>query len=114
MKWRRACSERRREHRYEGIILDPPTFGRGERGEMFKLERDLPDTLALCRNLLSDKPLFLLLSAHTPGCSAQVLENVLRQALDGLGGTVESGEMLLTGAPGVIPLPSGTYVRWHA
>ena len=64
--------------------------------------------------LLSDKPLFLLLSAHTPGCSAQVLENVLRQALDGLGGTVESGEMLLTGAPGVIPLPSGTYVRWHA
>ena len=106
--------ERRREHRYEGIILDPPTFGRGERGEMFKLERDLPDTLALCRDLLSDKPLFLLLSAHTPGCSAQVLENVLRQALDGLGGTVESGEMLLTGAPGVIPLPSGTYVRWHA
>ena len=54
------------------------------------------------------------LAAHTPGCSAQVLENVLRQALDGLGGPVESGDMLLTGAPGVIPLPSGTYVRWHA
>ena len=105
--------ELRRGKRYEGIILDPPTFGRGERGEMFKIERDLPEIMQLCRRLLSDDPLFLLLSAHTPGCSPQVLANVAAQSLAGLDGSFESGEMLLTGAPNVFPLPSGTYVRWY-
>ena len=104
--------EARRSHRYQGIILDPPTFGRGQRGEMYKIERDLPETLELCRDLLMPEPLFILLSAHTPGYSPIVLENVLRQAVQGLGGSVESGEMLLTGAPEALPLPSGTYARW--
>lgn len=105
--------EARRGHFYEGIILDPPTFGRGEDGEMYKIERDLPETLRLCRDLLSDTPLFILLSAHTPGCSPQVMGNVLQQAVEGLAGTISTGEMLLTGASDVLPLPSGTYARWH-
>lgn len=105
--------EARRSHVYEGIILDPPTFGRGESGEMYKIERDLPETLHMCRSLLSDTPLFILLSAHTPGCSPQVMGNVLQQAVRGLSGTISTGEMLLTGKPDVLPLPSGTYARWH-
>ena len=104
--------EAKRGRRYDGIILDPPTFGRGEGGEMYKIERDLPETLALCRALLSDAPLFMLFSAHTPGLSPQVGGNLLAQAMDGQRGEIETGEMLLTGGAGVLPLPSGTFARW--
>ena len=107
--------EVRRGRKYDAVVLDPPTYGRGGDGETYKIERDLPETLSLCRALLSDAPLFVLLSAHTPGCTGQVLENLLHQALRaGFGGSVESGEMLLEGAPGVLPLPSGTWARWTA
>ena len=103
--------ELRRGRRYDAIVLDPPTFGRGKSGEMYKIERDLPETLRLCRELLSDRPLFILLSAHTPGLTPVVLANLLSQALDGLAPRVESGEMLLTGGPDVLPLPSGAFAR---
>lgn len=106
--------EIRRGRKYDGIILDPPTFGRGEGGEMYKIERDLMNTLKLCRDLLTDDPLFILLSSHTPGCTPQVLENVIFQATAGIPGNAESGEMLLTGEDDVFPLPSGTFVRWTA
>ena len=106
--------EIRRGRRYDGIILDPPTYGRGGNGETYKIERDLTETLRLCRALLSDSPLFLLLSAHTPGHTPIVLGNVLTQALRGLGGAVTSGEMVLAGALDVFPLPSGAYARWQA
>ena len=103
--------ELRRGRRYDAIVLDPPTFGRGKSGEMYKIERDLPETLRLCRELLSPTPLFLLLSAHTPGLTPVVLSNLLSQALAGLSPRIESGEMLLTGAAGVLPLPSGAFAR---
>lgn len=106
--------ELRRGRKYDGIILDPPTYGRGGNGETYKIERDLTETLRLCRSLLSDDPLFLLLSAHTPGHTPIVLENILTQALRGLGGTFSAGEMCLTGGPDAFALPSGAYVRWQA
>ncbi len=105
--------ELRRGRQYDGIILDPPTYGRGGNGETYKIERDLTETLRLCRALLSDNPLFLLLSAHTPGHTPIVLNNILTQALRGLDGTFTSGEMCLTGAPETFRLPSGAYVRWQ-
>ncbi len=104
--------EIKRGRHYDGIILDPPSFGRGAKGEVYKIERDLPHTLSLCRQLLSDKPSFVLLSAHTPGITPIVLEHMLADALRGLGGTMESGEMVLSGADGVRPVPSGCMVRW--
>ena len=106
------CREERRERRYDAVILDPPTFGRGQNNEMYKIEKDLPETLRLCRSLLTPDPLFILLSAHTPGYSPVVLQNVLGQAADGLGGATTSGEMLLTGAPEVLPTPCGAFARW--
>lgn len=106
--------ELRRGRHYDGIVLDPPTFGRGQNGEMYKIERDLPETLRLCRQLLGPKPLFILLSAHTPGYSPVVMHHVLSQAVEGLGGGVTVGEMELTGAEGVLPTPSGVYARWSA
>ena len=107
------CREVRRERRYDAFILDPPTFGRGQNNELYKIENDLPETLALCRKLMSDHPLFVLLSAHTPGYSPVVLGNVLRQAVPS-GGVLETGEMLLTGAPDVLPTPSGAFARWRS
>ena len=80
------CRELRRGRRYDAVILDPPTFGRGQNNELYKIESDLPETLSLCRQLLSDNPLFILLSAHTPGFSPIVLGNLLRQAAPGGGG----------------------------
>jgi len=106
------CREVRRERRYDAVILDPPTFGRGQNNEMYKIEKDLPETLRLCRSLLTPEPLFILLSAHTPGYSPVVLQNVLGQAVAGLGGTTVSGEMLLTGAADVLPTPCGAFARW--
>ena len=106
------CREERRERRYDAVILDPPTFGRGQNNEMYKIEKDLPETLRLCRALLTAEPLFILLSAHTPGYSPVVLQNVLGQSVEGLGGKTVSGEMLLTGSHDVLPTPCGAYARW--
>ena len=106
--------EIKRGRRYDAIILDPPSFGRGAQGEVYKIERDLPHTLELCRTLLSDTPLLLMLSAHTPGITPTVLQHMLQDALGKLPGRFHNGEMLLTGAEDVRPVPNGCYVRWEA
>ena len=106
--------ELRRGRRYEGIILDPPSFGRGAKGEVYKIERDLPQTLDLCRQLFSAAPRFLLLSAHTPGITPVALENLLAERFKDVPGRLASGEMVLAGAAGVRPLPSGCMARWEA
>jgi 23S rRNA (cytosine1962-C5)-methyltransferase len=99
--------EIRRGRRYDAIILDPPTFGRGAGGETYKIERDLKDTLALVSELLSDRPLFVLFSSHTPGLSPVVAGNILSQLWPSA--VLEAGEMLLEGAS--LACPSGIYCR---
>ena len=99
--------EIRRGRRYDAVILDPPTFGRGAGGEMYKIERDLKDTLSLVRDLLSDRPAFVLFSSHTPGLSPIVAGNILGQLWPDA--RLESGEMTLDGAG--LSCPSGIYCR---
>ena len=99
--------EIRRGRRYDAVILDPPTFGRGASGETYKIERDLQETLTLVKGVLSERPRFVLFSSHTPGLSCQVAENILAQQFPSA--RVESGEMLLEGAGR--PCPSGIYCR---
>jgi 23S rRNA (cytosine1962-C5)-methyltransferase len=99
--------EIRRGRRYDAIVLDPPTFGRGAGGEMYKIERDLKETLGLVCELLSDRPLFVLFSSHTPGLSSIVAENMLGQLFPGA--ELQSGEMLLEGKG--LSCPSGIYCR---
>ena len=99
--------ELRRGRRYDAVILDPPTFGRGAAGEMYKIERDLKDTLDLARELLSESPLFVLFSSHTPGMSPVAASNVIAQLFTGA--KVEAGEMLLEGRG--MSCPSGVYCR---
>ncbi len=106
--------EVRRGNRYDGIILDPPSFGRGKKGEIFKIERDILPTLDLCGELLSDEPLFLLFSCHTAGFTPRVMENLLTQLMAGKKGSIESGEMFLLGRGDTFPLPNGTWARWLA
>ena len=103
--------ELKRGVRYDGIILDPPSFGRGNQGEIFKIERDLKMILELCRGLLSPHPLFLVLSSHTPGFTPLVMHHLLSQVVEGLNGQVESGEMLLSGKK-TLDLPCGCFARW--
>jgi 23S rRNA (cytosine1962-C5)-methyltransferase len=99
--------EVRRGRKYDGIILDPPTFGRGANGELYKIERDLTTTLDLVSSLLSEKPLFVLFSSHTPGLSCQVAENIMKQRFPDA--KLETGEMLLEGDR--LQCPSGIYCR---
>jgi len=105
--------EIRRNSRYDAIILDPPSFGRGSRGEIFKIEEEINPLLQQCRTLLSDQPQFLLFSCHTPGFTPIAMEHLLKQALKGLPGKIDAGEMLLEGTAGALSLPSGTYARWQ-
>lgn len=104
--------EKKRGSKYEGIILDPPSFGRGSKGELFKIEDDIIDLLNDCRALLSDHPLFVLFSCHTPGFSPLVMNHLLTQTMQGFKGRIESGEMVLAGMNGSFDVPSGTYAKW--
>ena len=99
--------EARRGRKYDAIILDPPTFGRGASGETYKIERDLPETLDLVSALLSEKPLFILFSSHTPGLSCAVAENIFSRLFPGA--KLETGEMLLEGKS--VSCPSGIFCR---
>ncbi len=104
--------EIRRGKKYDAIILDPPSFGRGNQGEVFKIEEDLLPILKNCKALLSDKPLFILFSCHTPGFTPIVMRHLLSQMMHDCKGSIDEGEMVLTGQNGVLPLPSGTFSRW--
>ncbi len=104
--------ELRRESRYDAIILDPPSFGRGSQGEIFKIEDDLGKLLHACRQLLTPHPLFVLFSCHTPGFTPITMGHLLAQMMTGLPGNIDTGEMTLKGAAEVLPLPSGTFGRW--
>ncbi|MDE0205899.1 MAG: class I SAM-dependent methyltransferase, partial [Candidatus Tectomicrobia bacterium] len=104
--------EVRRGNRYDAIILDPPSFGRGPKGEVWKLTRDLNPLLELCRQILSASPFAVVLSTHTPGITPLVLENMLADTLALDRRDLRSMEMLITQAGGSGGLPSGAVVRW--
>lgn len=111
-----VAREIRRGHRYDGIIMDPPSYGRGPSGEIWKLEDNLYGFVENCMELLSDEPLFILLNSYTTGFSPVVTENVLRMSVpERLSGKTgfESGDLLLRvsgkcGTEGLF-LPCGSY-----
>jgi 23S rRNA (cytosine1962-C5)-methyltransferase len=102
--------EIKRQRRYHGIVLDPPSFGRGKKGETWKIEEDLIPLLEQCQTLLADKPLFFLLSCHSAGFTPQVLKNLVAEHVPE-GGQIDIGEMLLEGSANHA-LPSGSFARW--
>ncbi len=103
--------ERKRGASYQGLILDPPSFGRGPKGQLWKIESHLIPLLEEIKSLMN--PLrFVLLSCHTPGYSPQCLMNVLRIVFALEMDQMTSGEMLVPMGRGPMRLPSGTYARW--
>ena len=98
--------EIKRGRRYDAIIMDPPSYGRGPNGEMWKIESELYSLITLCRDVLSPNPLFFLVNSYTTGLQPQVLSNVLTLALKGLGGKIDAYEVGLPTEEGII-LPCG-------
>lgn len=105
--------EMRRRNTYQGIIFDPPSFGRGPKGEVFKIEKDLATLLDGCRTLLANNALFMLYSCHTPGFTPITMHNQLQAVVHDRGGELETGEMTVVDSTGRA-LPSGVYARWCA
>jgi 23S rRNA (cytosine1962-C5)-methyltransferase len=107
-----VTKELRRGKQYEGIILDPPTYGRGTKNEVWKIETDLVPLLEDLKKLFSNNPLFMLLSSHSPGYTPVSLENQLRQICKGFGGEYKSAEMVIQDSTDKA-LPSGADCLWQ-
>ncbi len=106
--------EIRRGHRYDAIIMDPPSYGRGPGGEVWKLEQNLWPFVSLCAGVLSDDPLFVLINSYTTGLSASVLSYVSDSIFTRkFGGHSESRELGLPVKDTGLVLPCGTTCRWE-
>ena len=107
--------EIRRGNKYDAIIMDPPSYGRGTNGEVWKFEDNICDLVELCSNVLSDKPLFFLINSYTTGISSTVLENILNLNITKkYGGKVENGEIGLPMKNSKLILPCGIFGRWES
>jgi 23S rRNA (cytosine1962-C5)-methyltransferase len=109
-----ARRELRRGRRYDAIIMDPPTYGRGSSGEMWRLADDLWELLLACRELLSNERLFLLINAYTARLSPTVVGNLLAELMEEAGGAITVGEIGLPVTGDGKVLPCGIYGRWEA
>jgi 23S rRNA (cytosine1962-C5)-methyltransferase len=107
-----TAREVRRGRRYDGILLDPPKFGRGPEGEVWRLEDDLAPLLADCRKLLDGDSRFLVLTVYAVRMSALAIGELLRQMTADLGGTVEVGEMAVREEARGLLLPTAIFARW--
>lgn len=107
--------EQRRGHAYDGILMDPPSYGRGPDGQVWKLEDEVYGLVEECAKLLSDRPLFFLLNAYTTGLQPAVLRNLLQRAVVSRhGGAVDAQELCLPVEGSSMVLPCGASGRWQA
>ncbi|URW74984.1 class I SAM-dependent methyltransferase [Sphingomonas donggukensis] len=107
-----VAREVRRERRYDGIILDPPKWGRGPNGEVWKLEESLPRMIADCRKLLDAESRFLFLTVYAVRLSALAIGELVRQQFADLPGTVECGELGVREEARGLTLPTAIFARW--
>lgn len=106
--------EIRRKNRYDAIIMDPPSYGRGTSGEVWQFEENISELIELCTKVLSNKPLFFLINSYTTGISPEVLSNILRINLKKYKGKITSGEIGLPMSNSDLILPCGIYGKWEA
>lgn len=105
--------EERRGHRYHGLTLSPPSFGRGSKGEVWKIEEQLPELLSLVRRVLHDEAEFVTLNTNSPKFSPQVLVNLLQDAFGERGGQFAGSEMLQAeSSPRRRLMPNGAFAAW--
>lgn len=107
--------EARRGRKYDAIIMDPPSYGRGPNGEVWKFEHNLYNLINACMKILSDNPLFFLINSYTTGISSTVLYNILKTTIDkNYKGIVDAGEVGLPITNNDLVLPCGIYGRWQS
>lgn len=104
--------EIRREHKYDIILMDPPSFGRGANGEVWDIEKDLYNLVLDCVSLLSDDPILFLINSYTTGLSKTVLENILSKTIK-QDGFISSDELGIPMKDSNLILPCGIYARWE-
>ena len=104
--------EARRGSFYQGIILDPPKFGRGPKGEVWEFYRSFPDLIRACRSILAEDAKFLLVTAYAIKASSVTIGNAVSEALHGLNGSIQSGEVCLRDRSGGRLLSMAVYSRW--
>ena len=106
--------EIRRGNEYDAIIMDPPSYGRGTKGEVWQFENNIYDLVELCTKVLSDNPLFFLINSYTTGISSIVLNNILNLTVGKIyKGKQECGEIGLPMENSKLILPCGIYARWE-
>lgn len=107
--------EIRRGNKYDAIIMDPPTYGRGPKGELWRFEDEFYSLAGLCAELLSDNPLFVIVNSYTTGISHNVVANVLNFIIKSKhGGNITSDELCLMMSSNKLPLPCGYTTRWYS
>jgi 23S rRNA (cytosine1962-C5)-methyltransferase len=106
--------EARRETGYDGIILDPPKFGRGPKGEVWEFYKLLPELLDACREIFSDKPRFVILTAYAVKASAVTLYNAVDEMMQTWKGKTEAGEVVLVDQSGGRSLSTAIFARWSS
>lgn len=104
--------EIKRGHRYDAIIMDPPSFGHGPKDELWKIEENFLELMKLCKEILSDDPLFILINGYTAGYSAIAYENNLKEITKDFGGSIEIGELAIEESESDRLLPCGIFARW--
>ena len=106
--------EKRRGRTYHGIIMDPPSYGRGPKGEIWKIEEQLYPLVSACMDILDEQPLFFLINSYTTGFPASVLQNILNTTVKKRHpqGRIEAGEIGLPITGSDMVLPCGIYGRW--
>ena len=105
--------EIRRRNKYDAIVMDPPSYGRGKNGEVWQFENNIADLVELCMQVLSDDPLFFLINSYTTGISSRVLANLLELNMKNYKGKITSGEIGLPMKNSNLVLPCGIYGRWE-
>lgn len=108
--------EQRRGHFYDAIVMDPPAYGRGPDGELWKFEHQIQELVLECQQLLSNQPLFFQVNSYTTGISAYALANMLQETIlkKQQSGMIESGEVGLPITARQLVLPCGIYARWSS
>lgn len=105
--------EIRRGNKYDAIIMDPPSYGRGTNGEVWKFEENIYDLIELCSKVLTEKPLFFLINSYTTGISSVVLENILKLNIHSKG-KFSNGEIGIPMQNSNLVLPCGIFGRWES
>lgn len=107
--------EKRRGNLYDAIIMDPPSYGRGPKGEIWKIEDEIYPLVELCMDVLSKEPIFFLINSYTTGFSPTVVENILKMTMGRkFKGSISSGEVGIPVSSTGLVLPCGIFGRWEA